>query len=125
MPINAEKYNPLPHLTSLNGYPIINIIGFKVYYTDWEIISSKDVDWKDLPKQEVQNVVLYFAKKSNNGKHCRYLMSGKDYYFKGLEGFGYSFNDETYVKGDVIYGKYTTLENYNKLFDLAVKDVDF
>ncbi len=119
------SYNPLPHLQPDKGYPIVDVAGWKIYYTDGTIVSSKDVDWHNAPKHEVQIVMLYLNKLDSSGRHCRHRMCGFDFYFKDEEGFGYSFDDSSFVRGEVVYGKWTTYENYNKLFNIAIKDFEF
>jgi hypothetical protein len=54
----------------------LTIAYWKIFYGDDSIYTSKKTKWEDLPKDNVQCLILYFADKT------RKLFHGDDYYFK-------------------------------------------
>jgi Icc-related predicted phosphoesterase len=54
----------------------MKILGWKVYYGNEEIISSKEAEWEDIPNDDVQVIVLYHE------PPYRTFLGGHDYYLK-------------------------------------------
>jgi hypothetical protein len=70
----------------------IAIIGWRAYYGDGTLHSSKDISWQDLPDDDLQHVNVYQSNMTEDGQYPRrYHLGGYDYYFRFDTEHGYMF----------------------------------
>lgn len=60
------------------------LLGWKIYYGDGSVASSKDYSWADAPDQNVQIIVFYYDRTYTDQYGTfprRSIMIGNDYYY--------------------------------------------
>ena len=58
-----------------------NIVGWKCWYTDGVLYSSREHSWAALPDSGVQVVVIYLEQQYALGLNYRQILTGKDWYY--------------------------------------------
>jgi len=107
------------------------VIGWKVWYGDESVVTSRESSWEQAPDQDVQVVMLYFDWKDSQGRPRRQIFSGCDYYFCDgnwtvPSNWADSFTDFSVVKGICKYGKWMkTEEEYEVVRQKAFNDYEF
>ena len=56
------------------------VAGWRAYYPD-EAYAADDTEWRDLPDEGVQVIVLYYEEHATEGVRYRKLLDGHDYYY--------------------------------------------
>lgn len=95
---------------------------WRIWYGDGSTFDSKAGLWEAAPSENVQVVMLYENRNDRQGRPCRFVMSGKDYYFKDGDLFGVSFDDESKTRGIVKRGKWMTDEAFETIRVRAFED---
>jgi len=112
----------------MNDY---KVIGWKVWYGDGFVFTSKDDIWEKAPDQNVQVVMIYFDWKDSQGKLRKQMFCGSDYYFCDGDwtvpsNWADSFTDFSVVRGVCKYGKWMkTEEEYEVIRQKALNDYEF
>lgn len=63
------------------------VVGWRVWYADGSVFSSTDTEWRDLPDDGVQVVVLYYRGIAPDGHPLRRIIMGADQYWSDGESY--------------------------------------
>ena len=63
------------------GAEVTSVIGWKAWYQDGAMYSSRHTSWADLPDDGVVLVLLYFDATTEQGESLRRYMEGDNWYF--------------------------------------------
>ena len=100
-----------------------SVAGWRVYYPD-EVYAADGTEWRDLPDEGVQVVVLYYTEFAAEGVHYRKLLDGHDYYYHipGTDEFGET-NDREDIPDEAIVKKGLEIPD-NEFFTIKQAAVD-
>lgn len=109
------------------------IIGWKIFYDDESVYSSRTGSWRDAPGDGVLKVLLFEDKTDGQGRPTRVIHHGQDFYFSdGDQLFG-SNNDklrenlERYPRltsEDFKRGRWTSGKTYEKVRRVVIDDYE-
>ena len=79
-----------------------SVAGWRVFYSD-ETYAADETEWRDLPDEGVQVVVLYYEEFAAVGVRYRKLLDGHDFYYHvpGTNVFG-STNDRDEIPDEAL-----------------------
>ncbi len=100
--------------------------GFKLHYTDGTVYAGTgDLlnAWDQATTTGLQVLVIYESSVDGMGRPTRHMVHGVDYYGYDGDTF-YGCNDTRGVKGKVLYGEWTTDEEFEKIRIKAFNDYD-
>ncbi len=109
------------------------IIGWKIFYDDESVYSSRTGSWRDAPSDGVQEVLLFEETNDSQGRPTRVIHHSQDLYFSdGDQLFG-SNNDELrdnlnryprLKSEDFKRGRWTSGEIYEKIQRVVIADYE-
>lgn len=92
-------------------------VAFSILYTDGSIYEVKENllhNWDEALSKGVQLVVVYISDIDADGNYLRQFIQGYDYYsFDGK--YFYGGNDSRGLLGTIIYGEWTTDEEFESI----------
>ena len=109
------------------------VIGWKIFYDDESVYSSRMGSWQDAPADGVQKVLLFEETNDAQGRPTRVIHHGQDLYFSDGDQFFGSNNDElretldrypVLTSEDFKRGRWTSGENYEKIRRVVVADYE-
>ena len=125
MPLSYE--DPIDTIINIHNPPEgVYPIGFKLYYTDETVYTGIDnlvEAWEAAPNTGIQVLVIYESYTSATGYHTRHMMHGLDYYSYDGDTF-YASNDSRATPGTILYGEWTTDEQFEELRQRAFNNYD-
>ena len=99
-----------------------SVAGWRVFYPD-ETYAGDDIEWRDLPDEGVQVIVLYYEEFATEGVRYRKLLDGDDFYYHvpGTDVFG-STNDRDEIPDEALVKAGLELpdEDFHTIKDRAV-----
>ena len=122
-----KSYNdPIESLVSIHNPPQgVYAIGFKLYYTDGSVFCGKGENllqqWKIAPNTQIQVLVIFESTFCAMGYHTRHTIQTHDYYSYDGNTF-YGCNDTRAIQGHVLFGEWTTDENFEEIRVHAFND---
>ncbi len=109
------------------------VIGWKIFYDDESIYSSRTGSWRDTPSDGVLKVLLFEETNDGQGRPTRVIHHGKDLYFSDGDQLFASNDDELsdnlrrYPKltsEDFKRGRWTSGEIYEKVRLIVIADYE-
>ena len=111
------------------------IIGWKLYYGDGSVVSSKEKEWTDAPSENVQVLIVYFAEtyeiwRDTNGdgvgdqletENYRDMYFGYDYFWQ----FGNGQSAQVPENAEVKLGKELEQSEWRAIYNQALEDTKF
>lgn len=104
------------------------VIGHRIWFADGKVLDSKALSWKDMPKEGVLVIMVYYAELTPAGKPFRRVIYSHDFYSKTGDEFTVSDKSETDVKQKDPDAKKFGLvsdDQMEKTVNLAMAAVDF
>ena len=105
-----------------------DVIGWKLYYGDGSVVSSKESDWAVAPSDDVQVLSVYFDRAykiwrdgEEHEEHFRDMHFGKDYYWQFGNGQAAQVPQEANVK----LGRELPQTEWRALYNRALQDTRF
>lgn len=109
--------------------PPTRVVGWKAFYLD-HTYTSKLIEWKDLPEDGLQVVILYYDVKDGMGRPTRLILSGQTWYFSdgdqlfGANNDGLEENKQRYPTCTFKRGKWIRLADLEKIRQTSMGDYE-
>lgn len=102
------------------------IIGWKIYYGDGSVVSSKEISWQEAKSDDVQVLIVYYEetyKIWRDGKQLeenyRDMYFGKDYYWQFGNGQAHNVPEDV----DVKLGKELEQAKWRSIYNRVLSDI--
>ena len=100
-----------------------SVAGWRAYYPD-EVYAADETEWRDLPEEGVQVIVLFYEEHAAEGVRYRKLLDGDDFYYHVPDSdvFG-STNDREDIPDEAIVKQGLEISD-NEFFNTKQEAVD-